>query len=95
MNHVKHKTQPLEGLLGTQLIQCIIFIDREAGEIRRLVVSVCPSVHLSTLSRLNRMTYDLNKDAYDNSNFSMIICRKLLDQGLNPTISDLVVLNTC
>ncbi len=31
-----------------------------------------------------------NQDAYGNSNYSMIICHKLLDQGSNPTISDLV-----
>ncbi len=41
-----------------------IFIDREAREIMYLVASVRPSVrpsvHPSALSRLNRLTYDLD-----------------------------------
>ncbi len=37
-----------------------IFIDREAREIMYLVASVRPSVRLRTLSRLNRLTYDLD-----------------------------------
>ena len=37
-----------------------IFIDREAGEIIRLVASIHPSVCPSTFSRLNRLTYDLD-----------------------------------
>ncbi len=37
-----------------------IFIDREAREIMHLVASVRLSVCLSTLSRLNRLTYDLD-----------------------------------
>ncbi len=41
-----------------------LIIDREAREIMYLVASVCPSVspsvRLSPLSRLNRLTYDLD-----------------------------------
>ncbi len=37
-----------------------IFIDREAGEIIRLVAPVRPSVCPSMLSRLNRLTFDLD-----------------------------------
>ncbi len=41
-----------------------LIIDREAREIIDLVASVCPSVRLSVclraLSRLNRLTYDLD-----------------------------------
>ena len=39
----------------------MLISDRKAGEIIRLVASVHLSVCLSTLLRLNRLTYDLDK----------------------------------
>ncbi len=39
---------------------CYIFIDRKAREIMYLVASVRPSVRLSDISQLNRLTYDLD-----------------------------------
>ncbi len=37
-----------------------VFIDRKAGDIIRLVASVCLSVHLFVISYLNHLTYDLD-----------------------------------
>ncbi len=57
--------KPSESSSFTSLLTCLkmrkkIFTDREAREIMYLVASVRPSVHQSTLSQLNRLTYDID-----------------------------------